>query len=263
LCARRLSDDHTASSLAVLGLPALVRPARAPPLKASVGESVLTKSPVPTLQATSATGIPFLAAILLVAGLSLAQVNLTLGERLSDCGLLTARRPIDVAMPRCEHQRGRGPPLLATDLLTTVSRKRHGGDMPIELSNQEINAALLQYDAGAYLAALVGTITAETERGFAFPIESAEALHDSLRRVRDLLESEIDPDVLRPLLEWWSPTLVQFVLPIDGPLDYSRKILLKVRSWKLVHDSGHNGESADFSPFDGHDDKAYRWPRRA
>jgi hypothetical protein len=134
--------------------------------------------------------------------------------------------------------------------------------MPIELSNQEINAALLQYDAGVFVAALVGTVAADAEKGFDFPIETAEELHENLRRMRDLLEPDIDPDVLRPLLEWWSPTLVQFVLPISGPLDFSRKILLKVRSWKLVYDSDGFGDSLDFSIFGDHDDGAYRWPRR-
>jgi hypothetical protein len=130
--------------------------------------------------------------------------------------------------------------------------------MPIELNNQEINAALLEYDDGLFLAALVGTATADED----FPIATADKLHENLKRLHGLFEPEIDQHVLRPLLEWWSPNLVEFVLPINDRLDYSRKILLKVRSWKVVYDLDDFGDDANRGLFDPPEVVDRGYPRR-
>jgi len=114
--------------------------------------------------------------------------------------------------------------------------------------NQAINAILLQYDDGLFLAAVVGEV-AQEENGFDFPIETREGLRANLRRVHELVTAEIDDYLSRELLDFWSERIEDLVLPITGPLDFSKKVLLKVRVWRIL-DNSSSSNFRDTSPGD-------------
>jgi hypothetical protein len=104
--------------------------------------------------------------------------------------------------------------------------------MPIELNNQDINADILQFDDTLFLAAVAGTVA--EEQGFPFPITTAEDLQRTLQGVHDLIVPEVDDCISRELIERWIDPVVNLVLPIGSPGEFSRAVLLKMRAWNLL-----------------------------